>query len=137
MIFDMFEIKKYDEWGKLVKSWVRGTTPSPKDLADFKAQVLKVDPSATFPARYTDLELVQTSSADPVLRIRLPPLDLLKQAEYDLKNSKYPMPLFYSDLMFDPGLRDDTPPPEDIPLTGGRMVFHNHRVGEYTIKFCG
>jgi hypothetical protein len=129
MKFEMFDIEDYQSWGKLVKGWVTDPNSRPKNIDEFKAQVLKADPAAIIPDKYKDVELIPTSSADPILRIRLPPPDLLKEAEDALGAASYPLPDFYPDLMFNPNLTQDDPP--------GRLIFHNHRVGEYTIKFCG
>src|SRR6185295_4979888 len=104
MKFDMFTITDYAAWGVLVKTWANTPALRPKSLDDFKAQVLKADPTAEFPDRYTDLQMPQASSTDPVLRITLPPADLLKEAEDDLKLPAgiYPLPDFYPDRMFNP-----------------------------------
>ncbi len=134
MRFEMFQINDYQAWGRLVKSWVKDPALQPKSLANFKTEVLKVDPSAKFPAQYTDLQFMPTSSTDSVLRIRLPPLDLLQLSEDELKTKPYDLPPFYPDLMYNSNLQNDTPPPAPSPV---RMVFHDNRVGEYTIKFCG
>jgi hypothetical protein len=129
MKFEMFDILNYDKWGILIKQWAHDSTSRPKDITEFKDQVEKAGVVATYPRDYKTLVFVDTSSTDPTLVIKLPPPDLLDQAEQDLATQDYPLPPFYPDLMRDPSLKNNTPP--------GRLLFHNNRVGEYTIKFCG
>jgi hypothetical protein len=137
MRFEMFVVDNYHAWGELVKSWVKDPKSRPGNIDEFRAQVKQADPGGSIPTTYTDLELIPTSSADTILRIRLPPLDLLKASEDALKTDQYDLPDFYKLLMYNSNLKDDTPPPDVPPPEGGRMVFHNNRVGEYTVKFCG
>ena len=139
MRFEMFGVTDYQAWGILVKQWVRNEKPRPNTIKEFIDQVNAAGVGATIPVHYKDVEIIPTSSSDPILRIRIPPLDVLKNAEDALKDP-YDLPLFYKDLMYNPNLKDDTPPPvppAEPPPEGGRMIFHNHRVGEYTVKFCG
>jgi hypothetical protein len=129
MKFEMFDIVNYDNWGNLVKKWARDKTTRPLDVPGFKDQVEKAGVVATYPREFTALVFVDTSSADPVLTVKLPPPDLLDQAEKDLLTQDYPLPQFYKDQMRDASLKDNSPT--------GKLLFHNNRVGEYTIKFCG
>ena len=129
MKFEMFDVDRYDRWGDLVKKWTNDATSRPGGIKEFQQQVKDAGIVANYPYSYSDVELIPTSSADPILRIRLPPPNLLKQAEDDLENNIYPLPKFYVDHMYDPTLKVDDQPT--------RLLFHSKRVGEYTIKFCG
>jgi hypothetical protein len=129
MKFEMFDIVNYDSWGDLVKQWVRNEKQRPSSIKEFIEQVNAAGVGATVPAQYTDVEIIPTSSADPILRIRLPPRDLLDQAETDLGTQSYPLPPFYPYHMVKPELKTDDKPT--------RLLFHSKRVGEYTVKFCG
>ncbi|HXO69183.1 MAG TPA: hypothetical protein VN838_09500 [Bradyrhizobium sp.] len=129
MKFEMFDIDRYDRWGDLVKKWANDAASRPKGIEDFKTQVKDAGIIALYPYPYSDVEFIAASSADPILRIKLPPKEVLQQAEKGLEDGVYPLPKFYTDQMYDCNLKvDDTPT---------RRLFHSMRVGEYTIKFCG
>lgn len=129
MKFEMFDIDRYDIWGDLVKKWANDAASRPKSIEEFKKQVKDAGIVATYPYSYSNVEFIAASSADPTLRIKLPPTEILQQAEKGLEDGVYPLPKFYADQMYDSNLKVD-----DAPT---RRTFHSMRVGEYTIKFCG
>ena len=87
----------------------------------------KPEVEATFPHEYTDLSFIEASSTSKTLIIKLPPPDLITNAETAVKSGGYQLPDFYGDDMENSALRPTT----------DKLVFHSKRVGEYTIKFCG
>ncbi|UPK39515.1 hypothetical protein IVB18_21200 [Bradyrhizobium sp. 186] len=129
MKFEMFDVVNYDVWGDLVKKWAHDKSSRPTTVTEFKDQLDKAGVVAKYPRPFTELVFIETSYTDGKLLIKLPPAELIDEAEKDLLGSNYPLPPFYTDDMRDSNLENDTP--------DGRLVFHSKRVGEYTIKFCG
>lgn len=130
MKFEMFDVENYDKWGDLVKKWARDRSSRPTTVAEFQDQLLKADVMAKYPQKFTELVFIETSYDDGKLLIKLPPAELLNEAEKEVQGtSPYPMPPFYASDMKDSTLKNDTP--------SSRLLFHSKRVGEYTIKFCG
>ena len=133
MRVEMFDIVNYGPWGDLVKLWASAKSSRPANIAEFKQQLQDAGVGATFPVEFTGLTFIETSSADTMLVIKLPPPDLVTEVEASLKgqgpNQDYPLPTFYADDMINPQLKDSS--------TEGKLQFHSKRVGEYTIRFCG
>ena len=130
MKFEMFDVENYDRWGDLVKKWARDPSSRPTTVAEFKEQLQKADVMAKYPRPFTELVFIESYYDDGKLLIKLPPAELLDEAENEVQGtSPYPMPPFYEGDMKDSSLKTDTP--------GNRLRFHSKRVGEYTIKFCG
>ena len=130
MKFQMFDVEYYDRWGELVKKWARDPKSRPTTVAEFQDQLLKANVKAQYPEKFTELIFIETPYEDGRLLIKLPPAELLDEAETAVQDSSpYPMPPFYANDMKDSNLKSDTP--------ADRLLFHSKRVGEYTIKFCG
>ncbi len=127
MKFEMFDVVNYENWGDLVKKWAREPSTRPANMAEFVDQLDKARVEATFPHEYTDLSFIEASSTSKTLIIKLPPPDLITNAETAVKSGGYQLPDFYGDDMENSALRPTT----------DKLVFHSKRVGEYTIKFCG
>jgi len=126
---EMFDIVNYDVWGDLVKKWARDKWSRPANIEQFKNQLREAGVEATYPREFTDLVFIEASSTEGPLIIKLPPRNILDQAEMELAGSNYPLPSFYTDALKDCNLKDNT--------KEERLAFHSRRVGEYTIKFCG
>ena len=134
-------VKNFEMWGRLVKTWATGddyvhdgnSYPRPTDLAEFKRQVLQANCQMTIPDRLTKLDMVQGD--DVTLVVRLPPAQMIVDSEHVLAElgsvavgSPYPLPTFYRDAW---GIQ------QQVNLSASQLLlFHNERIGEYTINNC-
>jgi len=125
---EMFDVVNYDVWGDLVKKWSRDKASRPTTIAQLQDQLTQAGVVASFPETFTELVFIDVPYEDGKLLIKLPPAEVLDEAEKELQGTAYPLPPFYTDDMKDSSLENNTP--------GGRLRFHSKRVGEYTIKFC-
>ena len=141
MPLDRVTVGDFAAWGRLVKTWATGhdylmdghAYPLPRNIDEFKAQVKQAGCRMTIPARLTKLDIVQGD--DSTLVVRLPPGQMVLESEQKLAamgnhngGAAYPMPAFYYSAW------PDHPP---IKFDGARLqLFHNERIGEYTINNC-
>jgi hypothetical protein len=114
----------YVKWGNLVKAWSRGTTPRPTTVAQFRDQCNDADIGISIPEYVGDVEFVQREKE--TLLIRLPPADMIEDAERQLEKSPYALPRFYKER-FNVDLH--------VPMQQ-RLDFQAQRIGDYTITLC-
>lgn len=125
-----FEVVNPDALGRLVKQWVRGETPIPKDddLATLRQQV--IDSGAglkTDPLSFKRLRII-THRADELV-LRLPPVEMVEAHEARLlAGASYNLPKFYGTVTA-PGAQQEAKPEEKIH-------FDDARIGDYTIGNC-
>ena len=107
---EMFDIVNYDVWGDLVKKWSRDKTLRPTTIAQFKDQLDQGRRHGQFSRDVHRIDFIDAPYKDGKLLIKLPPAEVLDEAEKDLQGSaNYPLPLFYADDMKDSSLENDTP----------------------------
>jgi hypothetical protein len=114
----------YVKWGNLVKAWSRGTTPRPTTVTEFRNQCNDADIGISIPDYVGDVEFVQRDKE--TLLIRLPPADMIEDAEKQLEKSPYALPRFYKER-FNVDLH--------VPMQQ-RLDFQAQRIGDYTITLC-
>ena len=131
MKFDMFDVVNYDRLGELLREWAKNeaSRPPPGDIKDLEAAMNKAGVEVSFANhKYKTFEFITaTKPGDTVLKIVLPPTEIIEAAATDLAKQDYQLPLFYADTF--PGLAK-VPGPM-------RETFHMQRIAEYVMKWCG
>ncbi|WP_426956992.1 hypothetical protein [Muricoccus radiodurans] len=133
---DVMRVTNHDRLGLLVKTWSTGKNrlgdgkdyPVPKDLEEFKAQLLAAGVGAELPARIKRLHIVQPDME--TLVIRIPPKQLFEASEARFKEpgTSYRLPKFYGDVT-----AAGTGPEATEEQ---KLWFHASRIGDYTIANC-
>ncbi|MBS7793071.1 hypothetical protein KTR66_24025 [Roseococcus sp. SDR] len=125
-----FEVINPDQLGRLIKQWVRGEIPIPKDddLETFRQQI--IDSGAglkTEPRDFKRLRII-THRADELV-LRLPPVEMVEEHENRLRGGdSYNVPGFYGTVTA-PGAQQNASPQDKIH-------FDDARIGDYTIGNC-
>jgi hypothetical protein len=119
-------------WGKLVKSWIKGTATKPGNITELKAQMSAVGLATDanhIPASITGLAILDYDKH--LLMIRLPPKDLVEASEqtFGTPAGAYPLPSFYDAFYVNAARRNNMTPEE-------RKKLHDARIGEYTVNSC-
>jgi hypothetical protein len=120
---DRIEIVDAIAWGNLVKDWVKGAKPVPRNLTELKAQC---GTSIKIPESMKAVTIVQQSE-DAVL-VRLPARKMVVDAEAELQATGYPLPDFYAKAFGDAAFVFTTP--------AQRLEFQACRIGDYAISNC-
>jgi len=124
------EVINPDALGRLIKQWVRGEVPIPKDddLETFRQQLIEFGAGVkTEPLAFKRLRII-THRADELV-LRLPPLEMVEEHEARLKaGASYNLPKFYGDVTAD-GAQPDA-------SSDDKILFDDARIGDYTIGNC-
>lgn len=121
----IMKVTDYQALGKLIKRWAKKEQPQPTTYEDFVDQCETANVGIEMPDFVKKIRVIQEDKDTFVLR--LPPADLIKEAEANLENSEsYPIPGFY-DKRYHVAL--------DVPKAEMKD-FNDQRVGDYVIQLC-
>jgi hypothetical protein len=149
--FNPDDSKSYENWGRLVKTWVTGnnqfndgkdysipaTTDSLRPLGSmtkeqFRTMLSNAGIKMTIPDGVKRFVFVQDDDATVIVRV--PPKKVVENIQGQLEGlvsaqpqASYPLPSFYTENW-----------PGQPQLDKGKMLtMHCQRIGEYTINTCG